>query len=56
MQLRIGQDFRWVAPGFLGHAGQAKQAKLVGDFAAAVATVVAIVNVEDILRDGGQGP
>jgi hypothetical protein len=56
MQLRTGQDFRWVAPRFLGHAGQAEQAKLVGDFTAIVVAIVATVNVEDILRDGGQGP
>jgi hypothetical protein len=56
MQPCTGQDFCWVAPRFLGHAGQAEQAKLVGDFTAAVAAVVATVNVEDILCDGGQGP
>jgi len=56
MQLRTGQDFCRVEPRFLGHAEQAKRAELVGDFAATTATVVATVNVEDILRGGGQGP
>ena len=40
-------------PGFSDHVGQAK---LVDDFAAAVATIVAIMDVEDILRGSGQGP
>jgi hypothetical protein len=45
-----------VEPGFPDHVGQAERAELVGDFAAAAAAVVAAVNVEDILRGGGQGP
>jgi hypothetical protein len=48
MQLRIGQDLRWVEPGFPEHAGQEERE-------ACRATVVAAVNVEDFLRDGGQG-
>ena len=43
-------------PGFLGLARLAEQSELVSDFAVAVATIVATVNVEDILRGGGQGP
>lgn len=43
-------------PGFHGHAGQAEQADLVDDFAAAVAAVVATMDVEDILCGGGRGP
>ena len=47
-------------PGFLGHVGQAERAELVGDFAdvadAIMAAVVATMNMEDILHDGGQGP
>jgi hypothetical protein len=39
----------------LEHAGQEERAELVDDFAAVVTTVVAAVNVEDFLRDGGQG-
>ena len=42
--------------GFSYHTGQAERAELVSDFAVAVATIVATVNVEDILRGGGQGP
>jgi len=56
MHLRTGQDFRRVEPGFLGLARLAEQSELVSDFAVAVATIVATVNVEDILRGGGQGP
>ena len=56
MQLCTTQDFCQVEPGFPDHAGQAKQAELVGDFTIAMATIVAAVNVEDILRGGGQGP
>ena len=53
MQLRTGLDFRRVEPRFPDHVGQAE---LVSDFAAATASAVAAVNVEDILRGGGQGP
>jgi len=56
LQLRTGQDFHQVAPRFLNHARQAEQVELVGGFAAMMAMVVATVNVEDILRGGGQGP
>jgi hypothetical protein len=42
--------------GFLGHAGQVERTELVGDFTATTTTVMATVNVEDILRGGGQGP
>jgi hypothetical protein len=42
--------------GFLGHAGQVERTELVGDFTATTTTVMATVNVEDILRSGGQGP
>jgi hypothetical protein len=52
MQPCIGQDLRWVEPRFSDHAGQEEQVELVGDFV----TAVAAMNVEDILRDGGQGP
>jgi hypothetical protein len=52
LQLCTSQDFYQEAPGFPNHARQAKRAELVGGFAAAVAAV----NVEDILRDSGQGP
>jgi hypothetical protein len=38
-----------MAPGFPNHARQAKRAKLVGDFTATAAIVVAAVNMEDIL-------
>jgi hypothetical protein len=53
LQLRTGQDFPQVA---LDHVGQAERVELVGGFAAAVASIVATVNVEDIVRGGGQGP
>jgi hypothetical protein len=53
IQLRTGQDFHQVVPRFLDHA---RQAKLVGGFTAAAATIVAAVNVDDILRIDGQGP
>jgi hypothetical protein len=52
MQLRTGQDLRRVEPGFPDHARQEERVELVSDFAASVAAV----NVEDILRGGGQGP
>ena len=56
MQLPTGQDFRRVEPRFLGHTEQAERAELVGDFATTVVTIVAAVNVEDILCGSGQGP
>jgi hypothetical protein len=40
----------------LDYASQAKRAELVGGFAVVAATVVAAVDMEDILRDDGQGP
>jgi hypothetical protein len=55
MQLCISQDHCWVEPGFPEHVGQEERAELVGDFAAVATTVVATVNMEDFLRDGGQG-
>jgi hypothetical protein len=45
-----------VEPRFLDHAEQEERAELVGDFIAVVATIVATMNMEDILRGGGQGP
>jgi hypothetical protein len=45
-----------VAPKFPDHARQVELAKLVDGFATAATTVVAAVDVEDILRGGGQGP
>jgi hypothetical protein len=54
--LRTSQDFRQVAPGFSGHARKAERAELVGGFAVAEATIVATVDVEDILCGGGQEP
>jgi hypothetical protein len=53
LQLCTGQDFHRVAPGFPSHARQAEPVKLVGNFATAAATVVALVNMEDILCGGG---
>jgi hypothetical protein len=49
MLLRTSQDFYRVEPGFPAHARSKELAELVGDFTAAMATVVATVNVEDIL-------
>ena len=40
-------------PGFLDHA---KQAEMVGEFAAATTAIVATMDVENILHGGGQGP
>ena len=56
LQLRIGQNFHQVAPGFPNYTSQAERAEMVGGFATAAATVVAAVNMEDILYGGGQGP
>ena len=50
------RDFRQVVPEFPDHTSQAKQVDLVGDFAATAAAVVTAMDMEDILRDGGQGP
>jgi hypothetical protein len=47
MQLRIGQDFRPVEPGFSCHTGKTEWAELVSDFIATAGAVVATVNVED---------
>jgi len=44
-----------VEHGFSDHTGQAERAELVGDFAAAAA-IVAVMDMEDILHDGGLGP
>ena len=56
LQLRTGQDFRLVAPGFSDHARLAEWAELVSSFATDAAAIVAAMNVEDILYGGGQGP
>ena len=56
MQLCTDQDFRRVEPEFLGHARLVERAELVGDFTATAATIMATMNVEDILHGGGQGP
>ena len=48
MQLWVEMNLHRVAPGFPEHVRQEERAKLVGDFAA--------MNMEDILRGGGQGP
>jgi hypothetical protein len=45
-----------VEPEFLDHVRLEERVALVGDFATAVAAIVATVNVEDILRGSGQGP
>ena len=45
-----------MVPGFLDHANQAERAELVGGFAATTtATIVAAVNVKDILRVVARG-
>ena len=56
LQLCTSQDFHQVVPRFLDHAGQAERAKLIDDFAATAVVIVAIIDVEDILHGGGQGP
>ena len=53
LQLRIGHDFRQVAPGFPDHTSQAERAEMVGGFTAAAVAVVVAVHVEDILRGSG---
>ena len=53
LQLRTSLDFCQVAPGFPGHAGLVVRAKLVRDFAATTVAVMATVDMEDILHDGG---
>lgn len=55
MQLRTEMDLRRATPGFRDHVGQEERTELVGDFITA-ATVVATVNMEDVLRGAGQGP
>ena len=55
VKLCTSQDLRRVEPGFSNYAGQKEQAELVVDIATATAAVMATVNVEDILRSGGQG-
>jgi hypothetical protein len=45
-----------VALGFSDHAGLEERVALVGDFATTAVAIVATMNVEDILRGGGQGP
>jgi hypothetical protein len=53
MQLRTGVNLRRVTPGFLEHARQEERTAWVNDFAAAADTIVAVVDVEEILHDGG---
>ena len=45
-----------MVPRFLDFSRQAERVELVADFAATTAAVVAAMDVEDILRGGGQGP
>lgn len=53
-QLRTGQDFHGVEPGFLDRARQAERVELVGGFTATAAViVVAVVDVEGILHGSG---
>ena len=56
LQLCTSLDFHQVALGVPDHAWQVERAELVSSFAAAAATIIATVNVEDILHGGGQGP
>ena len=53
LQLRTSRDFHQAAAGFSDHASQAEHAELVGGFAAATAAIMATINMEDILRNGG---
>ena len=46
-------DLCWVAPRFLGHIRQEERAELANDFIATAGTVVAAVDVEDILHGSG---
>ena len=45
-----------MVPGFPDHAGQAEWVELVSDFTTIATTIVAALDMEDILRGGGQGP
>lgn len=49
MQLQIRMDLHRVAPEFLEHVELKKRAELVNDFAAALAIVVAVVDVKGII-------
>jgi hypothetical protein len=40
---------------FPDHAGQVEWVELVSDFATAAASIVATMDMEDILRNGGKG-
>jgi hypothetical protein len=53
MQLRTGVNLRRVTPGFLEHTRQEEQTTWVNDFIAAADTIVVVVDVEEILHDGG---
>ena len=53
MQLRIGMNLHRVTPRFLEHVGQEERMAWVNDIATAADVVVATVDVEEILRDGG---
>lgn len=53
MLLRTRMNIRRVTPGFPEHTGQEEQTTRVNDFAAAADAVVATMDVEEILHDGG---
>ena len=53
MQLRTRLNLRWVVPGFSERVRPKEQAELVNDFATAVDSVIAIVDVEEVIRGDG---
>jgi hypothetical protein len=53
MQLRTRVNFHQVVPGFPKRVRPEEQAELVKNFATATDTIVAAMDVEEILRSGG---
>ena len=53
MQLRTGMNPHRVTPWFSKHAGQEERTTCVNDFTATVDTIVAVVDVDKILRGSG---
>ena len=49
--LRLGEDLTVVEPGFLGETSYRDRENLIGDFSAVGDGILAMVNVEDIIRN-----
>ena len=50
-QLRLGEDLTMVEPGFLGETSYQQRQNLIGEFSTMGDGILAMVDVEDIVRN-----